>query len=58
VTIHRWERADRTLSIGDPADKEKKTYYATGAGVPAVYLVSERTFNALNKTANDVMKRD
>ena len=43
--------------VGDDEDKQMKTYYATGGGIPAVFLISEKKVKQLDKHVEDLMKK-
>lgn len=69
VTVGRKEKLPSDLLIGDAApapapkkdgakkDERKKSYYATGGGIPAVFLVAEEKVKALGKHIEDVIRR-
>ncbi|MFH1732816.1 MAG: DUF4340 domain-containing protein [Planctomycetota bacterium] len=69
VTVGRKEKLPSELLIGDAApapapkkdgakkDERKKSCYATGGGIPAVFLVAEEKVNALGKHVEDLIRK-
>ncbi len=62
LTIQRKGKMPVVLQIGDsakprPGKEDEKMHYATAAGLPAVFLVSEKKVQALQKHVEDLIRR-
>jgi len=66
VTVQPEGKLASVLRIGNEAkaekvvdneDKQVRTYYATGGGIPAVFLIAEEKVRQLDKHVEDLMKK-